>query len=275
MATAPSSALSGHAVVGRGAMMGGTTAAVLGALLVRYLTVEFTNDHFVHLSRAWQVVQGDVPVRDFFDPGALLQYYASAAALLWSGHNLFGEALLTTGFIAAGAGLTFFACARLSGSFWISATATFVSVLSMPRLYNYPKVFFYVLAIVGAWWYARHPGRVKTGRRLPSSPSRLSCSATTTVSTSAMATVALLVTRHWGERRESIVALAQYALATIVLLAPYLVFIESTRGLLRYVGDLAPQAQSVSRVRTALWPMTIDRSEPWWTWRHPRGRVSM
>jgi hypothetical protein len=37
------------------------------------------------------------------------QYYASSAALLWSGHNLFGEAIVTVAFIAAAAGLTFLA----------------------------------------------------------------------------------------------------------------------------------------------------------------------
>jgi hypothetical protein len=242
-------------------MMIGTIAAIAGAFLVRYLTVEFTNDHYVHLSRAWQVVRGEVPVRDFFDPGALLQYYASAIALLLSGHNLFGEALVTIGFIAAGAGLTFFAAARLSGSFWLGAIAAFIGILSMPRLYNYPKTFLYVLAIVGAWWYARKPGKA-----------RLLLLAVITVAAFlvrhdhglyiALAVAALLVTRHWGDRRESITALTHYALAGLVLVAPYLVFIASTRGLPQYVADLAPQAQSLAQVRSDLLPISIDWSEP-------------
>ena len=242
-------------------MMTGTIAVVVATFLFRYLTVEFTNDHFVHLSRAWQIVLGEVPVRDFFDPGAILQYYVSVAGLVWSGPNLLGEALLTTAFIAAGAGLTFFAAARLSGSFWIGATAAFIGVLSMPRLYNYPKAFLYVLAIVGAWWYIQRPGGV-----------RLAGLAVITVVAFlfrhdhglyiGVAIVGLLVTRHWGERQSLLVALAQYVVATLILVAPYLLFVASTRGLTQYVADLTPQAQSLAQVRTELLPPTIDRSEP-------------
>ena len=251
-------------------MMTGTATVVVVTFLFRYLTVEFTNDHFVHLSRAWQIVLGEVPVRDFFDPGAILQYYASVAGLLWSGPNLFGEALLTAAFIAASAGLTFFAAARLSGSFWIGATAAFIGVLSMPRLYNYPKAFFYVLAIVGAWWYIQRPGRV-----------RLAVLAVITVVAFlfrhdhglyiGVAIVALLVTRHWGDRRPLIVGLAQYVAVILVLVAPYLVFVASTRGLLQYLADLSPQAHSLSQVRTDLLPVTLDTSEPWLSVAPPSG----
>src|SRR5512139_3851513 len=136
----------------------GTMAVVVTTFVFRFLTVEYTNDHFVHLSRGAQILYGDVPIRDFFDPGLTLQYYASAAALALSGHNLFGETILTAGFIAAGAGLTFVAAARLSGSLWLAVAATAMAVLSMPRLYNYPKVFFYVAALVVAWLYATRPG---------------------------------------------------------------------------------------------------------------------
>jgi hypothetical protein len=261
MSVSSSPALDGSAAVGRGALMAGTAAACIGAFLFRYLTVEFTDDHFVHLSRALQIVQGDVPVRDFFDPGALLQYYASAAALLWSGHNLFGEALLTTGFIAAGAGLTFAAAARLSGSFWISMAAAFIGVLSMPRLYNYPKAFFYVLAIAGAWSYARRPGKARL----------VALAIITTVAFLfrhdhglyiGIAVVAMLLTRHWGDRQQSIHTLAQYVVAILVLVTPFLAFIASTRGLQQYIADLAPQAQSLSQVRAGLMPMSIDPAEP-------------
>ena len=143
----------------------GTAIAIVlvaaGAFLYRYLTLEFTNDHFVHLSRAFQIVTGEVPLRDFFDPGLFLQYYASAAALLWSGHNLFGEAILTAGFIALGSVLTFVAAKWLTRSYTIAIAATVIGILAMPRLYSYPKVVFYLLAVSSSasalvsgnhWW---------------------------------------------------------------------------------------------------------------------------
>lgn len=158
----------GRASISPTGLIIGAIVAVAGTFLFRFLTVEYTNDHFVHLSRGAQILYGDVPIRDFFDPGLTLQYYASAAALLWSGHNLFGETILTAGFIAAGAGLTFVAAARLSGSIWLAIAATAMAVLSMPRLYNYPKVFFYVAAIVVAWRYASRPDRGGSSRSLSS-----------------------------------------------------------------------------------------------------------
>ena len=47
---------------------------------------DFQNDHFVHLARAQQLLLGDLPIRDFVDPGFPLMYFVSAAAwVLWGG----------------------------------------------------------------------------------------------------------------------------------------------------------------------------------------------
>jgi len=109
--------------IGRTALVAGTAAAFAVTALLRFLTVQFTDDHFVHLSRARQILLGEVPVRDFFDPGLILQYYASAVALGLSGRTLLGEAVLTIGFVAAGAGLTFAVATRLSGSFLLGTAS--------------------------------------------------------------------------------------------------------------------------------------------------------
>ena len=244
--------------------MVGATVSVVGAFLFRFLTVEFTNDHFVHLSRGWQILQGDVPIRDFFDPGLILQYYASAAALLWSGHNLLGEALLTTGFIAAGAGLTFVAAARLSRSVLIASAATFLAVVSTPRLYGYPKVFFYALAIVGAWQYAQRPGR----------RSLIALAVITAVAFLfrhdhgvyiGLSFAVLMTVLHWERPRQAMTAFAQYALVTLALLAPFLVFVQITTGLTRYIGGISPQLRRVSTFQINSLPVTIDASAPWLT----------
>jgi hypothetical protein len=246
----------GAASIGRTALVAGAITAVVVTFLFRFLSVEYTNDHFVHLSRGAQILHGDVPTRDFFDPGLLGQYYASAAALLWSGHNLFGETILTIGFIAAGAGLTFLAAARLSGSIWLATAATAAAVLSLPRLYSYPKVFFYVAAIVGAWYYASRPGR-----------NRLIGLAVITVAAFffrhdhgvyiGLANVALLAILHWPQPRLAVTTLLQYSAITLALMLPFLIFVQSTFGLLRYAGNVArPPLQVV-------WmPVNIDLSAP-------------
>jgi hypothetical protein len=239
----------------------GTIVAIVAAFLFRFLAVEFTNDHFVHLSRGWEILQGEVPIRDFFDPGLIFQYYASAAALIWSGHNLFGEALLTIGFISLGAGLTFVAAARLSRSFWIAGAATLLAILSTPRLYGYPKVFFYVLAIVAAWRYAQRPGTTPL----------VALAVITAVAFLfrhdhgvyiGIAVVALLGVLHWEQPGPGVMALLRYGAITIVLLSPFLIFVQVTTGLVRYVSGISPQVDRVTSIQFNTLPISIDRSAP-------------
>ena len=130
-----------------------------GAFLFRWLTVEFTNDHFVHLSRARQILLDDVAIRHFFDArDAFCQYYLSSAAQLVFGDNLFGEAILTISLVAFGTMPVFHLSAQLTGSRWLAVGATLLTVLAFPRLYNYPKVFLYVSAIGLVWLYTT-PGQ--------------------------------------------------------------------------------------------------------------------
>jgi len=246
----------GRPSISRTALVTGALLAVVLTFLFRFLTVEYTNDHFAHLSRGAQILYGDVPTRDFFDEGVIGAYYASAAALLWSGHNLFGESLLTIGFIAAGAGLTFVAAARLSKSIWLAAAATIAAVLANPRLYCYPKVFFYVAAIVVGWHYASRPSRTRL----------LGLAVVTVVAFFfrhdhgvyiGLGSVALLAILHGPQPRLAVTTLLQYSSITLLLMLPFLIFVQSTFGLLRYVGN-APQLPL-----QALWmPVEIDLSAP-------------
>src|SRR4051812_6417068 len=135
---------------------GGITTFVL-TFLYRFLSADLANDHFMHLAAGRQVLHGEWPVRDFFDFGLPAQILTSTAALLWSGYNLYGEVLVTCAFVAAGAALTFVVAARLSRSIPIATAAAAITALSSPRLYNYPKVFWYVCALAVAWHYAQRP----------------------------------------------------------------------------------------------------------------------
>ena len=55
----------------------------------RFLTFTgFTNDHYGHLALAQQMLLGDRPVRDFFDPGWPLTYLVSAAGWLAAGDSM-------------------------------------------------------------------------------------------------------------------------------------------------------------------------------------------
>ena len=82
------------------------TAAIIAALVTvawRVLAFSgFSNDHYVHVARAQQMLLGDWPIRDFVDPGLPLMYVASAVARLISGPALGTELALVAGALAIG-----------------------------------------------------------------------------------------------------------------------------------------------------------------------------
>ena len=72
----------------------------------------FTNDEFGYLARGRQIQSGELPFRDFNDPGWILTDTLSGLAQWLGGYNLRSEALLTVGMLSLGAALTFRARAK-------------------------------------------------------------------------------------------------------------------------------------------------------------------
>src|SRR4029079_11808904 len=90
----------------------------LGALTVSVSTYNIINDHFDRISRARQIARyGELPFRDFFDPGYFMTEFSSAGLPLLLGDSLLGEILLNTVFIATGATLVFVLARRASDSY--------------------------------------------------------------------------------------------------------------------------------------------------------------
>ena len=244
----------------------GTIVTFAATAVYRWLTLDFVNDHFVHVSRARQILLGELPVRDFFDPGLFLQYYVSAGALQLSAGTLVGEALLTVFFVSLGAALAFALAMRATGSVLIAAVATAIAVVTFPRLYSYPKVFLFVLAVVVAWRHASHPSTGGT----------IALAAVTALAFLfrndhgvyiGIASVVYLSALNWPgpqligiARVLSIVGL--YLGATAVLLLPFAVFIQLTVGISTYVSDRGKQMGEISTLRFNSVPWRVDWSAP-------------
>ena len=125
---------------------------------LRFLAlVGFTNDQYVTLAGAQQILFGEWPTRDFLDFGAPLSYATSAGAQLIFGRNLFAEAILVAVAFALAAALTVLAARRLSGSIMVAIAAALVEVAIFPRGYAYPKVLLYAAAPLVIWWYQDQP----------------------------------------------------------------------------------------------------------------------
>src|SRR5687767_15231368 len=85
--------------------------------LFRYLSLSgFSNDHYVHLAGAQQMLFGEWPTRDFVDLGAPLTYALSAMPQGLFGQGLLTEAVLTAVLFAIAAVLTLRAVVLLTGS---------------------------------------------------------------------------------------------------------------------------------------------------------------
>jgi len=239
---------------------GGVLAFVL-VFLFRFLSAEFTNDHFMHLAAGRQGLFGEFPVRDYFDFGLPLQVLTSTVTLLWSGQNLYGEALVTVAFIAAGAAFAFVVSSHLSRSLVIAAAATLAAGLASPRLYNYPKAFFYTCALWGAWQYAQRPDW-RRGMLLSMIVGLAFLFRHDHGVYIGIASIALFTARHWAEPRAGLLAFTRYAAGILVIIAPFFLYVQLTIGLPWYLADLVPGAQaSVAPWFNAL-PMTFDRSAP-------------
>ena len=117
----------------------------------------FTNDQFVTLAAAQQILFGEWPTRDFLDAGAPLSYATSAGAQLVFGRNLFAEAILVAAAFGLAATLTVLAARRLSGSIIVAIVAALVEVAIFPRGYAYPKMLLYAAAPLLIWWYQDRP----------------------------------------------------------------------------------------------------------------------
>jgi len=239
-------------------MFGGAAVFVV-TFFYRFSTIAFANDHFMHLAEAQQMLSGEWPVRDFFDFGLPLQVIASAVSLTWSGHNLFGEAVLTVGFVAAGAALTFVMSWRLSRSVTMGVAAAIVTIASEPRLYSYPKVFLYVTALWLALRYAEQP----TVRRLSALGLLTGIAFLFRHDHAAYIAVSVMVMLIAlnGLNRRFVARSAIYAATAASMVLPFFAWVQIAAGTSAYLSDLAFGASVSTTPRFNWLPFTFNPAE--------------
>jgi hypothetical protein len=218
-----------------------------------------TDDHFFYLTRGWQILFGDLPVRDFVDHGAPLFYYIGAA-VQWFGRGTLSELAFCTTVLAVCASLVFWLGATASGSILAGVAAVAVHVFLEPRFYNYPKILAYVVAIPLLW-------------RLAESPTVARCAWL------AVATVVAFLFRHdhgvfiagatgltlllmthaaWLDRLKYG---AIYGALSLALAAPYLVFIQMNGGVVTYFEQASAWADRDRHRAPVVWPGLFDNPD--------------
>jgi len=197
------------------------------------LLTESTNDNFLHLTLAKQLLAGEWPVRDFFDHGWVLQYGLSALAEILFGERLLSEAIIVGAAWGVSTYLVFCLVRRLTDSTAAAVLSAVLLIMAGPRGYAYPKGIAYAGAAVLWWRYQRKP------------------TVRTAVWFGAWAAVAF----YWRPDHGIFVAvgfvfaaLAAHGVRTVTLarcsiagvtaaalVAPFLVYVQLTSGLAHYV----------------------------------------
>ena len=233
-------------------------AGVVGCVYRFLAHTSFNNDQFVHLARAQAWLAGDWPIRDYEEPGAILTVGLSAAAQALFGQTLLPELLLSIAALGIGAGVTCWLVIRLTGSRALGIFAAALQIAIGPRLYAYPKILLYPVALVlfhryivsptqtrlaiAAAWVAfafliRHDHGVYIG----------------------MAMALTVVVVHWRDGALRVARqLGVLTALCFVFVLPFLIYVQANIGLVRYlqlgVGTYQGEA---SRNRTVLPAFTI------------------
>jgi len=219
-----------------------------------------TDDHFFYLVRGWQILFGDLPVRDFVDHGAPLYYYLAYAVQVLFGRGTLSELAFSTTLLSLAAAGTFWLATVASGWIPVGLVAALFHVMLAPRFYNYPKVLVYVVAIPLIWWFMDRP-RAST---------RFWIALVTVVAFLlrhdhgafvgvAMAVALLLMNQlTWSARLRHAVI---YGALVLALALPYLLFIEWNGGLAVYFRQASAWAERDRDRAPVVWPGLLDNPD--------------
>ena len=219
-----------------------------------------TDDHFFYLVRAWQILFGDLPVRDFVDHGAPLYYWVGWAVQVLFGRGTLSEIAFSATMLSIAAALTFWLAARASGSLLLGLVAAVFQIFLGPRFYNYPKLLAYAVAIPLLWSFADRP-RVKTLFWLALVTAvaflfRHDHGVFVGIGMAAM--LMWMTTVPWTARlRDALI----FGGLVLVLLAPYLLFVQANGGIGAYFRQASAWAERDRARAPVVWPGLADGAD--------------
>ena len=192
-----------------------------------------SDDHLFYAVRGWQLLFGEWPSRDFVDHGAPLHFALSAVAQAVLGRGALAETLLTLTALALGVAITFRLVVRASGSIGVGLFAVLFQMMLGLRLYNYPKILVYALAIGALWSFADRPSwRTRTVVALVTAFGfLLRHDHGLYVGLGMLVLLVLLDGTAWRERLGHAAA---YGATVVALLAPYLLYLQVYGGIVTH-----------------------------------------
>jgi len=248
--------------VSRAVTIAAAIAAGIGTFAFRYLSfADFSNDHYLHLARAQQMLMGALPVRDFNESGLPLMSALSAGAQATAGPGLHAEVVLIAAMFALAAALSVVAARTVTRSVALALLAVTATVVAYPVSYSYPKVLPYAAALAAAALYADKPDRLRLGLLAAAVVFGFLLRHDHGMILGVGAAAAV-VARHWPLRTAA-VPLARLVAIGVLLAAPYLVWVQMYEGLGTYIrGGIDLSRREASK---AVWDppaFRIDRTKP-------------
>jgi len=228
----------------------GITAAAVGMLAFGFRLVtlrDLTNDHYMHLAWAQQLLFGQLPGRDFVDPGMPLMYTLSAFVQhLWPGP--FSEGVLTCLLLAVAASATCLVATELTGSLAFGVGAALFEIAMGPRLYSYPKILVPAVALLLIQHYLRRPSRIRLVWLAAWTGVAVLLRHDLGVYAAAGIGTALVVA-HGPNRRQTVRALTEYAVALVALMSPYVLFVLWSEGVGEHLHEAIEFAKGEAHQR--------------------------
>jgi len=225
-------------------------AAAIGVLAFGFRLInvrDLPNDHYMHLAWAQQLLFGELPGRDFVDPGMPLTYLISALVQMIS-PGPFSEAVACCIMLALAAAATFFVATGMTGSVAAGIGAALVEVALYPRLYSYPKILVPAVALLVIQRYLRRPDRLSLVLMAVWTGAAVLLRHDLGVYAAAGCGAAL-VWQHRDNRVESARAIGLYAAAVIVVMLPYVVFVQWSEGLTEHFHEAVEFARGEAHQR--------------------------
>lgn len=245
----------------------------LFSLIFNLLNYGLVDDHFDRISRGRQIAKyGELPFKDFFDPGYFLTLFSSAGVQTLFGDSLVGEALLNGVGFSVGFALTFLMLVRTTTSLPVAGVVTVLVMLAGPRFYDYDKVLFYPLGVFLCWRYFDRTSVWNLVTLALATTCAFWFRYDNGIFIACGTAVGLFVV-HWRSRVTFACRLALYAVVIVVMSLPCLVFLQVNGGVLDYIYQITSYAnREGNRTRVFELPqLQVDDNVPLFIIEPPAG----
>jgi hypothetical protein len=214
------------------------TVVLAAIVLIINAGTQIYDSNFYAMTGAMSLLSGDRIYRDFFEPGVPLAAYTAALAQILSEHRLIGEFVRQWLFILAGVGIAAHLGLRLSRSPRATLATMTIALLLLAAtpIYHYDKLFFLPLMIWACWRYIEQPTPLRATL----------CGCVTAIAflfrhdygiyLGATFMIAFVLARIGGRRvpKALMSDAGAYTMAVSFVLAPWVVVVQRTEGLVDY-----------------------------------------